>query len=151
MIFDKRAYVATNAHVVDGAWSLEVVFIDGCWASATLVNLDANYDVAILKVADGTRCRPSRCSAIPRRRSSRAFSVIATGSPLGTDYQNTVTSGIIAGLNSPGEGLPRRATGPFGYTEERDVNGAPLIQTDAAINSGNPAVCSSTSRARSSA
>lgn len=137
VIFDKRGYVATNAHVVDGARSLEVVFIDGRRASATLVNLDANYDVAILKVADGTAL-PAVAPLGDSASLEPGLSVIAIGSPLGTDYQNTVTSGIIAGLNRRVKDVAPRATGPFGYTlEERDVNGAPLIQTDAAINSGN--------------
>ncbi|MCC7018409.1 MAG: trypsin-like peptidase domain-containing protein [Ardenticatenales bacterium] len=137
VIFDARGYVATNAHVVDGARSLEVVLINGQRAAATLVNLDTNYDVAILKVADGT-VLPAVAPLADSAALEPGMAVIAIGSPLGTDYQNSVTSGIIAGLNRRVKDLAPRAAGPWGYTlEERDVNGAPLIQTDAAINSGN--------------
>lgn len=137
VIFDARGYIATNAHVVDGARSLEVVLINGQRAAATLVNLDANYDVAILKVADGTEL-PAIAPLADSAALEPGMAVIAIGSPLGTDYQNSVTSGIIAGLNRRVKDLMPRSAGPFGYTlEERDVNGAPLIQTDAAINSGN--------------
>ncbi len=137
VVFDDRGYVATNAHVVDGARALEVVFIDGRRAAATLVNQDANYDVAILKLADGTEL-PAVAPLADSATLEPGMGVVAIGSPLGTDYQNTVTSGIIAGLNRRVKDLQPRSVGPFGYTlEEVDVNGAPLIQTDAAINTGN--------------
>lgn len=137
VVFDARGYVATNAHVVDGARALEVVFIDGRRAAATLVNHDASYDVAILKLADGTAL-PAVAPLADSAALEPGMGVIAIGSPLGTDYQNTVTSGIIAGLNRRVKDVQPRSVGPFGYTlEEVDVNGAPLIQTDAAINTGN--------------
>jgi S1-C subfamily serine protease len=133
VVFDPRGYIATNTHVLQQAEAVQVVFLDGRRAAATLVNFDPRLDVAILRV------EPSLVSATAPLADSSALEpgmpVLAIGSPLGTDYQNTVTKGIIAGLN-------RRVKQPtfdwstFSYREE-DVVAAPLIQTDAAINSGN--------------
>jgi 2-alkenal reductase len=137
VIFDDRGYVATNNHVVDGNQGIEVLFLDGSRAKATVVGQDANYDVAILKLADGTPipavARLSDSSAI-----ETGMSVVAIGSPLGTDYQNSVSTGIIAGLNRQ---LREDRVGfdPYrGFTRyQQSVNSSPMIQTDAAINNGN--------------
>jgi 2-alkenal reductase len=133
VIFDRRGYIATNTHVLEGAEAVQVVFLDGRRATAKLVDFDPRYDVALLKV------EPELVPAVaPLADSSNlepGMRVLAIGSPLGTEYQNTVTQGIIAGLN-------RRVKQPtfdwstFSYREQ-DVVEAPLIQTDAAINSGN--------------
>jgi 2-alkenal reductase len=133
VIFDARGYIATNTHVLEGAEAVQVVFLDGRRAVATLVDFEPRYDVALLRVdaamvpavaplADSTKLEPG-------------MRVLAIGSPLGTEYQNTVTQGIIAGLNRRVK-EPRFDWSTFSYQEE-DVVGAPLIQTDAAINTGN--------------
>ncbi|MFN2114447.1 MAG: S1C family serine protease [Anaerolineae bacterium] len=132
VVFDERGYIATNAHVVQGAQQIEVVFLDGRRVEAELIGRHDDYEVAILHVdADVPAAAPLADSSLlePGMR------VMAIGSPLGTEYQNTVTTGIIAGLN-------RRVTESYRnwFTREEvevDVIGAPLIQTDAAINSGN--------------
>lgn len=132
VIFDQRGYIATNAHVVQGAQQIAVVFLDGRRVGAELVGLHQNYDVAILRIAEAP------LGVAPLADSSQlepGMRVMAIGSPLGTQYQNTVTTGIIAGLN-------RRVTETYynWFTREPvefDLNEAPLIQTDAAINAGN--------------
>lgn len=133
VIFDPRGYIATNTHVLEGAEAVQVVFLDGRRATAELVDFDPRYDVALLKVA------PELVPAVaPLADSSNlepGMRVVAIGSPLGTEYQNTVTQGIIAGLNRRVK-QPRFDWSTFSYREE-DVVGAPLIQTDAAINTGN--------------
>ena len=133
VIFDRRGYVATNTHVLEGAEAVQVVFLDGRRATATLVNFDPEYDVALLQV------EPSLVTAVAPLADSSTLEpgmrVVAIGSPLGTEYQNTVTQGIIAGLNRRVK-QPRFDWSTFRYREE-DVVAAPLIQTDAAINSGN--------------
>lgn len=133
VIFDPRGYVATNTHVLEGAEAVQVVLLDGRRATATLVNYDPSYDVALLKVD------PSMVSAVAPLADSSTLEpgmpVLAIGSPLGTEYQNTVTQGIIAGLNRRVK-QPRFDWSTFAYREE-EVVAVPLIQTDAAINSGN--------------
>lgn len=136
VIFDPRGYVATNAHVVEGNQGIEVVFVDGRRAEAQLVNSDANYDIAILKV---TGELPAVAALADSSRLEPGMRVLAIGSPLGTEFQNTVTTGIVAGLNRivtvQGSRFDRRT---FQFVrEETQLNAAPMIQTDAAINSGN--------------
>lgn len=115
VIVDKRGYIVTNNHVVEGEQVLEVIFADGSQANASLVGADSVADIAVLKV-DGP------VPAVAEMGDSNALEpgqlAIAIGSPLG-DFRGTVTVGIISGLN--------RSVG-------RQQG---LIQTDAAINNGN--------------
>jgi S1-C subfamily serine protease len=132
VVFDKRGYIATNAHVVEGAQRIEVVFLDGSRGTAEVVNQNTDYDVAILHT-DATL--PAVATLADSSHLEPGMRVLAIGSPLGTQYQNTVTTGIIAGLNRR---VTQRGYDWFtGQQFEVDVVSAPLIQTDAAINSGN--------------
>jgi 2-alkenal reductase len=134
VIFDARGYVATNAHVVHEASQIEVLFIDGRRVQATLVDEDPRYDVAILRLPEGEKL-PATAPLADSSHLEPGMRVLAIGSPLGTDYQNTVTTGIIAGLNRrvKQQGFDLRT---FEY-RTLDVVDVPLIQTDAAINVGN--------------
>jgi 2-alkenal reductase len=133
VIFDRRGYIATNTHVLEGAEAVQVVFLDGRRATAQLVRFDPQYDVALLQV--DAALVPAVAPLADSSQLEPGMPVVAIGSPLGTEYQNTVTQGIIAGLN-------RRVKQPlfdwssFSFREQELVD-APLIQTDAAINSGN--------------
>jgi len=108
------------------------VFIDGRRAPAELVRADASYDVALLRVQGEV---PAVAPLADSSRLEPGMRVLAIGSPLGTEYQNTVTSGIIAGLNRRVK-QPRFDWDRLQYREV-DLVAVPLIQTDAAINSGN--------------
>ncbi len=134
VIFDARGYIATNAHVVHEASAIEVVFVDGRRAEAEVLRWNADYDIAVLKVADGTEL-PAVAPLADSSSLEPGMRVLAIGSPLGTDFLNTVTTGIIAGLNRriKETGFDLRT---FEYREV-DVIDVPLIQTDAAINTGN--------------
>ena len=134
VIFDERGYIATNHHVVDNARSIEVVFLDGRRAEALLVRSDPAYDIAILKLPEGFDL-PAVAPLADSALLEPGLRVVAIGSPLGTEYQNTVTSGIIAGLN---RNITTRSFDVFRWRSfEQDINATPLIQTDAAINNGN--------------
>ncbi len=134
VIFDQRGYIATNAHVVDGAAMIEIVFIDGRRAPAEVVRAEPAYDIAVLKLPPDTPL-PAAAPLADSSTLEPGMQVLAIGSPLGTDYQNTVTTGIIAGLS--------RRVKDMGFdprtfeVREYDVVDVPLIQTDAAINTGN--------------
>jgi 2-alkenal reductase len=134
VIFDPRGYIATNAHVIHDAAIVEVIFIDGRRTPAEVVRWDAGYDVAVLKVPEGTEL-PAVAPLADSSQLEPGMRVLAIGSPLGTDYINTVTTGIIAGLNRrvKEQGFDLRT---FEYREYNVVD-VPLIQTDAAINTGN--------------
>jgi serine protease Do len=120
VVVDERGYVITNCHVVAGGERVRVHFSDGSDAQATVLKEDPSHDLAVLRVhAD------KKLKALPFGPSSDLMvgeTVIAVGHPYG--YTNTVSKGIISGLN-------REITMPTGDT----LKG--IIQTDASINPGN--------------
>ncbi|WP_430611347.1 S1C family serine protease [Enterococcus sp. DIV0876] len=119
------AYVVTNNHVVEGQSGLEVVLSDGSKVSGELVGTDAYTDLAVIKIAS------DKVETVATFGDSSALKVgepaIAIGSPLGSDYANSVTQGIISSLN-------RQVTSQNDSGETVSIN---AIQTDAAINPGN--------------
>jgi len=115
VIISEDGYIVTNNHVIQGAQQFAVVYARGEQVPATLVGAAPEYDLAILKVEGAVPAVAAwgDSSAIPV-----GGQVIAIGSALG-EYQNTVTLGILSGVNRELGGLPG------------------LLQTDAAINHGN--------------
>jgi S1-C subfamily serine protease len=124
-IYAADGYILTAAHVIEGASAIKVTFADGRQFPATVVASDLATDVAVLHVvATGLpviSLGESAALAVGQ-------TVLTIGDPLGA-YPSSVTAGIISGLartvTVPDEltGRPRTLTG--------------MIQTDAAINSGN--------------
>jgi S1-C subfamily serine protease len=122
VIIDKRGYIVTNNHVVQGAQSIEVVLYDGTKISnVQLVGTDPADDLAILKITPPA----SNLATITLGDSSKlkvGQDVLAIGNPLG--ITQTVTNGIISALGR----------------SVNEQNGAIIpnaIQTDAPINPGN--------------
>ena len=117
-ILTENGYVVTNAHVVEGAADITITMVDGKELKANLVGSDATNDVAVLKVeAEGL-------PAVTIGSSEALIvgdQVVAIGNPLG-ELTSTMTVGYVSGKN-------RDVT-----TEGNTIN---MIQTDAAINSGN--------------
>lgn len=116
-------YILTNSHVVsDGAaLNIDVMFSDNTTAEATLLWNDASIDLAIIKV-EKRGLTPAELG--DSDKISVGDKSIAIGNPLGLDLKSTLTSGYISGLD-------RTITLGTGLSMEG------LIQTDAAINSGN--------------
>lgn len=116
--------VLTNAHVVEGASSIEVTTANGARTfDATIMATDPDHDLAVLKVD------AEDLSAITLGSSDLlelGESVVALGYPLGLGP--TATQGIVSGLDR----TIQVGDGPFDVTE---LTG--LLQTDAAINPGN--------------
>lgn len=119
------AYVVTNNHVVDGASSLEVMLANGDKVKGTLVGKDAYSDLAVIKIS------AKEVSKVATFGDSSKLTVgepaIAIGSPLGSEYANSATEGIISSLS-------RKVIMQNESNETVNVN---AIQTDAAINPGN--------------
>jgi serine protease Do len=115
-----KGFVVTNNHVVDGTQDTQVVLADGKQFPATVVGTDRYADLAVLKVQIAA---PVVAEFANSDGLKPGETVIAIGSPLG-DFKNTVTVGVVS---ATGRSLD---TGN-GYQIED------LIQTDAAINSGN--------------
>src|SRR3954466_2719648 len=121
-VLDRRGYILTNAHVVEGTRSASVRFEEGGeLVDAKVVGRDLSTDIAVLKVDRGdAKLRP-----LPLGNSNRmrvGDPAIAIGNPFG--YDRTVTTGIISALQ-------RQIRAPNGFTIGH------VIQTDASINPGN--------------
>jgi serine protease Do len=129
MIVSSNGYVMTNKHVVDGADSVTVVLTDGKrYENVEVLGSDPLNDVAFLKI-DGVSGLPA--ITLGDSKTIRiGQSVVAIGNALG-QYQNSVTSGIISGTGRP---VIASSDGTANGQAESLTD---LIQTDAAINSGN--------------
>lgn len=121
------AYVFTNNHVIEGSDAIDVMFKDGSRAEATLVGTDMWTDIAVLAID------AENVTTIAEFGDSENLSVgepaIAIGSPLGTEFASSVTSGIISAV---GRTVPVDTNADGEYDWEMTA-----IQTDAAINPGN--------------
>lgn len=120
-IIDKKGYIITNSHVIQGARSLEVTLADGSKWPAELIGSDPDSDLAVIRI----KVPPEKVSVIHMGDSSSlriGQKVLAIGNPFGLGQ--TLTTGIISSI---GRNI-RTGSG----TVLRN-----LIQTDAAINPGN--------------
>ena len=137
---DSELLIATNYHVVDGADTLSVAFVDGNAYEATVKGFDENEDLAVVSVAtkdvsDDTMDAISVAKIGSSDDLKIGEQVVAIGNALG--YGQSVTTGIVSAKN--------RKTDSSGQIESSDstdnsssINkGVNLIQTDAAINPGN--------------
>lgn len=130
-IVDPSGIVVTNQHVVSGvATGYKIITSDGDEHDVEQILKDDLYDIAVLKVNTGGK----NFKAIELGDSSNlkvGQSVIAIGTPLG-EYSGTVTTGIISGLD-------RRVTASSnsGWFNTTSKTYEGVVQTDAAINSGN--------------
>ena len=113
--------------MVAGGESFLVSFYDQSVHSAQLIGADPVSDLAVLQVSEAV---PGTVALADSSQLELGQPVVAIGSPLGT-FTNTVTAGIISGLNrsfpegQPGSGQPADTV----YTD--------LIQHTATINPGN--------------
>ena len=114
-------FVATAAHVVEMASSIEVSFVDGSRMAAEVVTLSRSEDLALLKIprvpegayiaalADSDRLRVGQ-------------RVYCIGAPLG--LRHTLTTGIVSAMRTD-------------HGDEMSLLPRTVVQTDAAINQGN--------------
>ncbi len=121
-VIDKQGHILTNYHVIRGARQIEVTFLDETAAPAVIVGADPGNDIAVLKVD----VPPEQLQPVQLGQSDNlqvGQRAIAIGNPFG-QFGGTLTTGVISALD-------RTMQSPDG----REVSG--IIQTDAAINSGN--------------
>ncbi len=127
IIVTEDGYVLTNKHVIDGATKINVVLDDGTtYDKVKMVAVDPLNDVAFLKIEDASGLKVAKLG--DSKTVTVGQQVIAIGNALG-QYQNSVTAGIISGT-----GRSLTATDSTGSLSEQLSD---MIQTDAAINSGN--------------
>ena len=120
------AYILTNNHVIASATSITITLTNGEIVDSEIVGKDEYADVAVLSVPK------SKVLSIAKIGSSEELRIgdttFAVGAPVDSDtYSWTVTRGIISGKDR----LVEISNGTSGSYL------AKLIQTDAAINSGN--------------
>lgn len=102
VIWDASGTIVTNEHVIEGATSIVVRFADGTHDRAELIADDPITDLAVVKV-DRSGLPPAKfATALPRVGEL----AIALGNPLG--FSDTVTAGIVSGLNRNTPGRLRR-------------------------------------------
>lgn len=119
IIISEDGYIVTNAHVVDGATSVQIVLNDDTTYDAKIVGSDNKTDLAVLKVeAKGLNAADFGDSSALKLGES----VIAIGNPYGLELSGSVTKGIVSALE--------REIVVDNYQMK-------LLQTDAAINPGN--------------
>lgn len=121
-IINEEGYILTNYHVVENAQEVKVLLSTGEEVNATVVNYDAEKDLAMVKLEDGVTV-PGVAELGDSDALYAGQEVIAIGTPLSTEFSATSTKGIISAIN-------RDVETETGVTMN-------LIQTDAAINPGN--------------
>jgi len=121
IVMSADGYILTNAHVVEDCTSVTVILNDDDQTeyNATIIGTDTSADIAVLKI------QASNLTAAEFGDSDNLVVgdyAYAIGNPLGFELSNTFTPGIISGLDR---------------TVTINDNSMNLIQTSAAINSGN--------------
>lgn len=121
----KYAYLVTNTHVINGAKNVDILLADGNKVPGEVVGSDVYSDIAVVRIS------ADKAKAVAEFGDSDKLTVgetaIAIGSPLGTDYANSVTQGIIS---SQGRNVKLKADNGQNISTR-------ALQTDAAINPGN--------------
>jgi len=120
LIIDRKGYVITNNHVIDGATRVQVHLKDGRTFFGEVVGLDSSTDIAVIKVqADNLPA----ASVGDSEKLKVGQIALAIGNTLGLQGGPTVSMGVVSALGRPLPGTDFIFEG--------------LIQTDTAINPGN--------------
>lgn len=121
IIMSSDGYIITNAHVISGAQKICVVLSDGTkYDTVKTIGSDTKSDLAVLKI-NATGLTAATFGDSDQLKVGQA--VVAIGNPGGLTFANTVTNGIVSGLN-------RTVTSASGSQMT-------YIQTNALINPGN--------------
>jgi 2-alkenal reductase len=121
-VWDADGLILTNAHVVEGAREVQVIFFDDRTASGEVLGADPNSDLAVIEID------PSGFDLVPVARADIdelqvGDRAIAIGAPF--DFAGSMTVGTVSGLGRSIRSLNASYTIPE------------VIQTDAPINPGN--------------
>ena len=127
---EDNIYIATNDHVVSGAETLTITFVDGTSAAANIEGSDSSTDLAVVSVpldslSSDTRSQIKVATIGDSDELSVGQSAIVIGNALG--YGQSVSAGIISALNREVQ---------LQNTDGTVITNS-LIQTDAAVNPGN--------------
>lgn len=122
-------FAVTNNHVVEGASKVEVVLASGKHVQAQVVGTDPYTDLAVLRVPESAIHNVDPITFANSNDIQTGEPAIAIGTPLGLDFADTVTAGIVSAKQRlmPVEDPQSQST----------LDYQAVIQTDAAINPGN--------------
>ncbi len=118
------AYILTNTHVINNASTIYVIFTDGSRKEVSLVGKDEYSDIAVLSITDEDFSVAVIGDSEVMKLGDTVFTV---GAPIDSEYSGTVTRGIVSGKDRMIE-VSINTTNDFVMK---------VIQTDAAVNSGN--------------
>ncbi len=116
-----KGYIVTNNHVISGSDAVQVMLANGKTVNAKVVGKDSTTDLAVLSIDAKYVTKTAEFGDSKSLQAGQT--VIAVGSPLGSEYASTVTQGIIS--------APARTISTSSGNQQT------VIQTDAAINPGN--------------
>lgn len=122
---DEYGYILTNNHVVSGAKKLEVTNTQGVTVEAVLLGSDEYVDLAVLRVEKSFVLQVAKLGDSTSLKIGDT--VFAVGTPVSISYANSVTKGIISGLD-------RTVTVTLESGTDFMME---VLQTNAAINPGN--------------
>ncbi|MCL6444997.1 MAG: trypsin-like peptidase domain-containing protein [Alicyclobacillus sp.] len=123
------AYIVTNNHVVEGAAKLEVVLYTGKHITAKLVGADPYTDLAVIKIPVAQVKNVTPAQFVNSDTIQVGQLAIAIGTPMGLDFAESVTSGIVSAT--------QRLMPVEEPQTQQTLDYQNVIQTDAAINPGN--------------
>ena len=118
IVMSEDGLILTNAHMVAGCTSAEVILRDNSSCEAELVGEDRVSDLAVLKI-DAKGLKPAVFGDSDELRVGE--NVAAIGNPLGEEFTASLTNGIVSGVD---RGI------------DFDGHSIRMIQTNAAINEG---------------
>ncbi len=126
-VYDRQGHIITNYHVVQGSKQVEVDFVSGFKTYGTVIGIDPDSDLAVVKVDAPTE----ELLPLPLGDSEAlqvGQTVVAIGNPFGLN--GTMTVGIVSALGRTLESMHTTSSGAV-------FSAGDIIQTDAAINPGN--------------
>jgi len=146
-VYDKQGHIVTNNHVIDGAKTADISFVDGNTYRAKILGTDPSGDLAVLQITDNFSAEKVVPLVIANSSSLQVGQqVIALGNPFG--LSDTMTTGIVSQV---GRLLPNPDTGfsiPNGIQTDAPINpgnsGGPLLNAEGQVVGLNTAISTST-------
>lgn len=124
---DKYGYLLTNQHVISGQEKINVLFTNGKEVETELLGSDEYLDLAVLRIP---KKYVTLVATIGKSEDmSLGDAIFTVGSPLGSDYYGSVTSGILSGKD-------RMVSVAVSNSRSNDWV-MRVLQIDASINPGN--------------
>lgn len=126
------SYILTNAHVINNADEVYVTFTNGLNEKVEVIGSNSTADIAVLSIPSSKVISYAEIGS--SEKSKLGDTVFTVGAPLDSAYSWTVTRGILSGKDRLVEVSDNSSSSRSSYSDSYMMN---VLQTDAAINSGN--------------